>query len=254
MIIWPVVILAFMAGVTVVILLESKTRRERTGGLQKIWLAILTICSLGMAANFLFSWNFLAEQNQLASFSIIPQKMMVPDTAVSTLPPPSIFVFSEPGRELTSTAEPQSAALAIPDIGVDATVIVLPLRDGSWDVSHLSEQVGLLQGFGEYPGDDLAMVFAGHMTFPSSRNLQQGAFANLQYAIYGTELSLDFAGEQLAYEVVEISRVQPDEVDKLLIADGNSILLVTCTDWDENGRVYANRLLVRAEKVESDAG
>ena len=244
MIIWHVVILAFLAGMTIVVLLA-------TDGLRRVGLLVF----FGIAACLVMMPTILLNRGQnpilTGFFATLPYKQIEPDTAVSDLPPPSIFVFSKSTPEATSAPIAQSASFAIPELEIDAQIIELPLQDGSWDVSDLGEQVGLLEGFGEHPGDEYAMVFAGHMTFPSSANLLQGAFADLQYAIYGTVLFLMVDGEPLAYEVIEISRVQPNEVDKLSLPDGDSILMVTCTDWDENGRVYANRLLVRAKRVET---
>jgi len=139
-----------------------------------------------------------------------------------------------------------SAYLHIPTLGVSQPINDLPLENGRWDVSALGEQVGRLGGTGTYPGDTLAPVFAGHMTFPASATLETGAFANLQYATYGTEVIYERNGEETVYTVAEISRVAPSDVERLFLEDGNSILLVTCTDWDGDGRVYTNRLLVRA--------
>jgi LPXTG-site transpeptidase (sortase) family protein len=136
--------------------------------------------------------------------------------------------------------------LHIPALNVSQPIVELPLENGRWDVSSLGGKVGRLGSTGAYPGDTLAPVFAGHMTFPTSATLETGAFANLQYATYGTELIYELNGEETVYTVTEISRVAPEEVERLYLADGDSILLVTCTDWDGDGRVYTNRLLVRA--------
>ena len=133
--------------------------------------------------------------------------------------------------------------------GDSGGVFVLYGAEGGFPAVSVTGAVGggaAWVGLSAFPGDQLAPVFAGHMTFPTSATLETGAFANLQYATYGTEIIYEVNGSATAYTVTEISRVEPSEVERLFLEDGDSILLVTCTDWDKNGRVYANRLLVRA--------
>ncbi len=256
MIDWRIVLLAFLLGMFGLFLLEARPRRWRG------WGFVSGMLLVGTAVLWLLGGMLrppkLSEPLPIASFADVQVQVTVFARDVSTLPPPVISI-SAPAptvQAVTPTPVPvlQPAILSIPDLDVRATIVDVPLQDGTWDVDNLGADVGRLAGVGQRPGDPLAMAFAGHMTFPSSRNVVQGAFANLQYAIYGTELFLEINGERLVYEVVEISRVAPDAVDKLVVEDGDSILLVTCTDWDENGRYYANRLLVRAERVESAEG
>jgi LPXTG-site transpeptidase (sortase) family protein len=140
--------------------------------------------------------------------------------------------------------------LHIPAFKINRPVVTVPLVDGAWDVAHLGGDVGLLATAGQYPGDDLAMVFAGHMTFADGRLLYTGAFAELQYATYGTEIVVQMeGGETAVYQVSEIRRIAPNDVDALYLADGDSILLLTCTDWNDSTNLYTNRLLIRATRT-----
>ncbi len=139
--------------------------------------------------------------------------------------------------------------LLIPRLDINRPIVSVPLLDGVWDVTDLGGDVGLLASTGQHPGDDLAMVLAGHMTFADGRLLETGAFAELQYATYGTEILVEMGGETAVYQVSEIRRIAPDDVDALYLADGDSILLLTCTDWNDSTGLYANRLLIRASRV-----
>lgn len=250
MIEWWVVALAFLAGLLLVGLLEAVLRADRTRGQ---WLVFVSACICLLVGGWLF---FTAAPDELVVEElVVGDEIVEGETAVSPLPPPSIFTFSTTiiKPEIAPTHQaPQPAILAIPDLDIQQKIVDVPLQDGTWSVADLGEDVGLLAGTGQHPGDNLAMVLAGHMTFPSARNLLQGAFANLQYAIYGTEVIMQMDGEEFLYEVVEIKRVDPSDVEKLRVYDGDSILLVTCTDWDENGRFYASRLLIRAERVDDE--
>ena len=168
-----------------------------------------------------------------------------------TLAPPSVFVLATPAQLVTNqpatmTPATSSSYLRIPDLNISQQIVNLPLQNGLWDVSQLGGKIGQLASTGAHPGDTLAPVFAGHMTFPNANRLENGAFASLQYATYDTEIHYETNGNLLIYKITEINRVAPSEVEKLYLEDGDSILLTTCTDWDENGRFYTNRLLIRA--------
>lgn len=252
MIDWRIVLGALGAGLALALWLESRyrSRQSHTGAAHRLQgTAVLTIVIA--AALFVFAYlNPLWQQ--AAPPKLLAQTAILPISQSTALPPPSMFVMATPMPQTVSTSTPprdtltESAYLHIPALGVAQPVIDLPLENGRWDVSSLGEKVGRLGSTGVFPGDTLAPVLAGHMTFPTAATLETGAFANLQYATYGTELIYELNGEKTAYTVTEISRVAPEEVERLYLEDGDSILLVTCTDWDGNGRIYANRLLVRA--------
>lgn len=253
MIDWRIVLGAFGGGLALTCWLESCHRLKLSQNRMAWRLQGTAVLLIAIAAG-LFTF---AHFNPLWS-PVVPQRFQT-QTAVlptllspSLLPPPSVFIMATPAPQTGSTAalpeerQPEGAYLHIPALGVSQPIIDLPLENGRWDVTSLGEKVGRLGSTGIYPGDTLAPVFAGHMTFPASATLETGAFANLQYATYGTELIYELNGQETMYTVAEISRVAPEEVERLYLADGDSILLVTCTDWDADGRRYVNRLLVRA--------
>lgn len=250
MIDWWLVALAFLAGLLLVIVLEAVLQSR-----QSRWRWFLALCGFVILLSGGWLLLTLTSDKVTADVPSFVEEEIEESTAVSPLPPPSIFTFStiRISPPITPTvAASYPAILTIPDLDIQQTIVDVPLQDGTWNVADLGGNVGLLAGAGQHPGDELAMVLAGHMTFPSSRTLLQGAFANLQYAIYGTEVIVQMDGVELRYEVVEIERVDPNDVEQLRVHDGDSILLVTCTDWDENGRYYANRLLIRAERIDNE--
>ncbi|MCP5101207.1 MAG: sortase [Chloroflexi bacterium] len=247
---WRIVLGAFCGGLALTCWLEGRHRLIQSQTRVARLLQATAIFATVLAVSFFTNASLNPPSRHLAPLTIAPQ------TAVSTPPsllaPPSVFVMTTPNPQPVFTpiaAEKKTvndAYLHIPSLSVSQPIIELPLQNGRWDVSTLGEQVGRLATTGTHPGDKLAPVFAGHMTFPTSATLETGAFANLQYATYGTELIYTANGQQFTYKITEISRVAPSEVERLYLEDENSILLVTCTDWDENGRLYKNRLLIRA--------
>ena len=257
MIDWRIVLGALGGGLALTCWLEgrhqlkwSQIRVARQLQGTAVFTALLAV-SLFAYANSNPLWLLLAPPRIEAQTAILVDSQFTPPP----LAPPSVFIMATPEQRLYSTpAPPENGSadgtyLHIPALGVSQPIVDLQLQNGRWDVSQLGEQVGRLSSTGSHPGDTLAPVFAGHMTFPASATLETGAFANLQYATYSTEVIYEVNGEKIVYVVAEISRVGPSEVERLYLVDENSILLVTCTDWDPNGRVYANRLLVRAVRT-----
>jgi LPXTG-site transpeptidase (sortase) family protein len=253
MIDWRVILGALGSGIAVTFWLESRFLAAK-----KQWLIRLLLTAVLSVSLFVWAavepWSVLA-----ARFS---RPLVIVETADGItlpaspgLPPPRVILLADSENEpalalpTATTTGPEAAYLRIPALSVARSIVEIPLQNGRWDVSQLGSQVGWLSGTGTHPGDDQAMVFVGHMTFPTSAALEQGAFANLQYATLGTEVVYHWGDHDLVYEVTEISRIDPADIEQVYLADGNSILLLTCTDWDGNGRVYANRLLVKASLV-----
>ncbi len=257
MIDWRVILGALGSGVAVTFWLESRSLAS-----QKRWLIRGLVTAALSASLFIWIaiepwWALAARFNQPPVIVETADGIFYQGTAPAspTLPSPRVILLASAENEPalaspTATNTSQDATyLRIPALSVARSIVTIPLQNGSWDVSQLGGQVGLLSGTGTHPGDDQAMVFVGHMTFPTSATLEQGAFANLQSVTYGTEVIYHQGGHDLVYEVTEISRIAPLDIEQIHLAEGNSILLLTCTDWDGNGRVYANRLLVRASLV-----
>lgn len=253
MIDWRIVLGAFGSGLAFTCWLESRRRlRQFQSGLAQ-WLQGTAVLLIVIAASLFTLAHLNPLWLQTTPARTADQTAVAPSSRTqSILPPPSVFIMATPASQTSNTPVPpenasvEEAYLHIPALDVLQPIIDLPLENGRWDVSTLGEKVGRLGSTGAFPGDTLAPVLAGHMTFPTSATLETGAFANLQYATYGTELIYELNGQKTTYTISEISRVAPEEVERLYLEDGNSILLVTCTDWDGNGRVYTNRLLVRA--------
>jgi LPXTG-site transpeptidase (sortase) family protein len=254
MIDWRIVLGAFGGGLALTCWLESRRRFMLAQGGVARWLQGTAVLLIFLAASLFTYAHLYPLWQQAVPPTLQGQMTVLPTTSSGTpsLAPPSVFIMATPAPQTSSTLPPRKdtpvkhAYLHIPALGVSQPVVDLPLENGRWDVSSLGEKIGLLGSTGAFPGDTLAPVFAGHMTFPASATLETGAFANLQYATYGTELIYELNGQETIYIVTEISPVASEEVERLYLADGDSILLVTCTDWDGDGRIYTNRLLVRA--------
>jgi LPXTG-site transpeptidase (sortase) family protein len=156
------------------------------------------------------------------------------DSANLPLVGPAIEVIFAPAR------------LLIPSLEVNEKIVAVPLAEGGWDVSRLGVNIGWLPTTGERPGDELAMVFIGHVTVSP---VERGPLADLWTLPPLAEIIYRSEGTDYVYAIENIVEVNPDEVDKLYVKKSDHILLVTCTAWNYVTETYDKRLLADAVLV-----
>ena len=130
--------------------------------------------------------------------------------------------------------------ISIPKINVE-----LPIYHGT-DDSRLQTAAGHLQGSSlPVGGASTHSVICGHRGLPSST-----LFTHLDRLEKGDTFSITILNRTMTYQVDLISIVEPDEVDKLQITDGEDYCtLQTCTPYGIN----TQRLLVRGTRIAEDA-
>ena len=130
--------------------------------------------------------------------------------------------------------------VSIPKINVE-----LPIYHGTED-SVLQVGAGHLQGSSlPVGGASTHSVICGHRGLPSST-----LFTHLDRLEKGDTFSITILNRTMTYKVDLISIVEPDEVDKLQIEDGEDYCtLQTCTPYGIN----IQRLLVRGTHIAEDA-
>lgn len=119
----------------------------------------------------------------------------------------------------------------------------LPIYHGT-DETVLQIAVGHIQG-SSLPVGGLSShaVLSGHRGLPSAV-----LFTHLDQLSEGDTFMLRILGETLTYEVDQIRRVLPNELDELAISEGRDFCtLVTCTPYGVN----THRLLVRGKRIEN---
>lgn len=129
------------------------------------------------------------------------------------------------------------AFIDIPEIDV-----YLPIYHGTSD-TVLEKGVGHLENTSlPVGGESTHCVLSGHTGLNSAR-----LFTDLTALEEGDLFFIDVLDETLAYEVVEIQVVEPDDVSSLSIQEGRDLVtLVTCTPYGIN----SHRLLVTGERTE----
>lgn len=128
-------------------------------------------------------------------------------------------------------------SLDIPKINVN-----LPIYHGT-DEESLANGVGHIQGTSlPVGGENTHAVLSGHRGLPSSKLL-----VRLDEMEEGDYFFIRTCDQTLAYKVIKIEVVEPDEVEILQIQSGEDLVsLVTCTPYGIN----THRLIVTGTRVE----
>lgn len=128
----------------------------------------------------------------------------------------------------------------IPKINVD-----IPMYAGT-DEEVLQKGVGHLEGTSlPVGGIDTHTVLTAHCGLPTAK-----LFTDLEKLREGDVFYVHNLAETLAYKVVQIKVVNPDEFDDLLVVKGHDYAtLLTCTPY----MINTHRLLVRGERIPYDA-
>lgn len=129
--------------------------------------------------------------------------------------------------------------ITIPGIDVE-----LPIYHGTSD-KVLNNAAGHLQGSSlPIGGESTHAVISAHRGLPSAK-----LFSDLDELEKSDRFTITVLNEVLTYEVDKIQIIEPDELDKLEIVDGEDyVTLITCTPYGIN----THRLLVRGSRVETE--
>lgn len=170
---------------------------------------------------------------------------------VTPIPTPIPTVTAAP-TAVTPTIEPLApqGRLEIPSLDVSQTLQKVPVTGGDWDVSALTDQIGWLETTGAQPQDHYAMAFVGHVTMPQPAG--PGPFFRLRELQPGEVIVYRLGEKAYFYQVDEREIVPPDQVDRLYVEDGDSIVLVTCSGWNYLAQQYDYRLVIRAGLVRTE--
>ncbi len=127
--------------------------------------------------------------------------------------------------------------------------ISVPKIDIEIPIYHGTDEETLLNAAGHLEGTSLPVGGAStHSVIAAHRGLPGSAlFTNLDQMEIGDHFFLHILDETLAYEVDQIHVVEPDDVSRIVIEDGEDLCtLLTCTPYGVN----SHRLLVRGYRVE----
>jgi len=144
---------------------------------------------------------------------------------------------------VASLPDRPATRIVIPAIDVDAPVVVIPIRNGTWDVEQITHEVGHLRGTAS-PGDSSNVVMAGHITLSTGG---YGPFRGLAQLQPGDEV-LVYVGDHKVhvYTVDSVKTVEATDVEVTYPTTEPILTLITCVNWDPVQGRYNDRLVVVA--------
>jgi len=178
-----------------------------------------------------------------------PTAIQIP-TAQGTLPPPPEPTAAPPFRPQTERE------LFIPRLGLSGPVPIvnIPLRNRTWDVRDLGQNIGFLQGTtwvdeaaGEFGGNT---VLAGHIQITQG---VPGPFRDLDLLEVGDSIFLVDRNTIYEFQVSAIDVVAADDVEVAYPTASQTLTLITCTTWNAFRGIFAERLVIRATPVRTVA-
>jgi LPXTG-site transpeptidase (sortase) family protein len=135
--------------------------------------------------------------------------------------------------------------LEIPNLGLKMPITGVPIVNGEWDLTWLSNQAGYLEGT-TYPGQVGTSGITGHVTLADGT---PGPFRNLEKLAWGDQIILHANGQRYIYELRDIRKVIPSDFSVFKYDGYTWMTLLTCKDYAPLAQTYSYRTAVRAVLV-----
>ena len=142
-----------------------------------------------------------------------------------------------------------SITLDIPSLSVNIPIVGVPKKDGTWNVSWLTNQAGWLEG-SAFPSWNGNSVLTSHVYLSNGK---PGPFAKLHELKTGDQVIVRAFGQKYIFEVLTNAVVSPTDKSVMRHEEKPWLTLVTCTDYDFQTGTYKNRFIVRAVLVKVSA-
>jgi LPXTG-site transpeptidase (sortase) family protein len=240
----------FLLGCAAAVLLTSMAcwlllRPEEKSRIIKI----IPLAPLATSAVQAISAEPAAEDSAEASQA--PAAEFAAEAAPATVSTPESVVeqalgFALPAGSVNSiTLEGVATRVVIPKLGVDAPVMLAPIQDQTWQVDHLDQAVGHLEGTAP-PGSNSNIVLAGHVTLATG---VYGPFAGLGQLAAGDIVTVYNGDQAFNYLVDGLQTVDRTAIDVTYPTNTGQITLITCNNWSSEEGRYIERLIVKGHLV-----
>lgn len=185
--------------------------------------------------------NQFTNPNQNPDTSIASNLELVPNTDI-------------PKLDLEVT--PPGTRIIIPRLNTNVPVISMStntLISRNWDALENDIQQALRSGVVHYPGTPFPnqsgnVVLTGHSSYyPWDPGRFKDVFVVLHQAVVGDELVVFYNQKKYTYQVTEIKKVMPTEVNVLGDTGDDRLTLITCTPIGTN----LKRLIVTAKPIKT---
>jgi LPXTG-site transpeptidase (sortase) family protein len=172
----------------------------------------------------------------------------------STVPPATSTPTPTPPPTATPTTSPSPTAtvadidtkLMIPKLSLNAPILFSPVKNGTWEVGHLDQAVGYLEGTAPFGSASNAVV-AGHVTLAPGIS---GPFANLGQLTPGDLIVVVDNDKQFLYIVENLQTVDRSAVRVTYPSNGGQLTLITCANWDSDEGRYSDRTVVKGRLIQ----
>jgi len=162
------------------------------------------------------------------------------------IPTPEITITPQPGEVGPDTSA--VTRIVIPALLLDTEVKYVPYDGFTWMITGLRQEVAWM-GNTSWPGLGGNTGLAGHVTVAG---MGDGPFRHLDELPNG-ELVLLYTEKNIyTYQVRESKVTDDGDMSVTLPSDNPQISLITCVDWDQENRIYLNRLIVIADLVRTE--
>lgn len=169
----------------------------------------------------------------------------------TTVVSPALPVTGFPPDQITHlSAQPANKSymnlgdlwLEIPDLNIELPIIGVPITDGGWDVSWISDQAGWLEdtAFPTHAGNS---AITGHVYLSNGK---PGPFVGLKDLSYGDKIIIHLYDQKYIFEVRERRLVNPNYSRILKHETYPWLTLMTCQGFNEQSGEYSKRVMVRA--------
>lgn len=171
-----------------------------------------------------------------------PEPETLPDYPIPT---PSIQPTPGEDGQIVVDTSPVNR-IVIPILGVDTVVKYVPFDGYTWLIAGLQQEVAWM-GDTSWPGLGGNTSLAGHVTL---RDGSDGPFRNLDQLQPGQEVIVYTENNIYTYRVRSSQEVDVSDVSPIQQSNEPLLTLITCTQWDQEERMYQKRLVVTGELVE----
>jgi LPXTG-site transpeptidase (sortase) family protein len=144
--------------------------------------------------------------------------------------------------------------IEVPKLGVQVSIVGVPVKDNQWDLSWLGDQAGYLQGTA-FPTWNGNSAITAHVYLSNGK---PGPFVSLNTLAWGDEVIVHAFGQRYVYQVRDNQRVKPDNMTVFRHEELSWLTLLTCQGYDQANNTYRYRIAVRAVLIrvepESNSG
>lgn len=127
-------------------------------------------------------------------------------------------------------------------------IVEIPFENRQWDVSGLGNYIGWLEGTTWLAPGWGNTVLAAHVQLGAEN---PGPFWGLGELESGDEIIVVEGEAEHTFLVTNTRKVEPGDWTVTAPTDGQTLTLITCTDWNNARGVFAQRLVVQAVPAQS---